>query len=904
MKLPRLAAFLLRRFAPPGRLEDVLGDLEEVHRARVVRQGQPVAMLLTTLEAVEIGGASLLLRLRHPRTTPISWIDVKLGLRMLAKYPGLTLIGGLAMAFVIFAGALCFEFYSQVLHPELPFDEGDRVVDISLVDGRTQRGHSRHLYEFELWRSELSTIVDIGAARLLTPNLATGEGSGDPVRAAAMTASGFRVTRVAPLMGRTLGIGDESAGAPDVAVIGYDVWQNRLGADPDVVGRTVRLGGVPHTVVGVMPPRFGFPRSEQLWVPLRFDRAALEPLRGPFVMVFGRLAPGRRIDEARTELDVLMARASIDRPDVYEHLHARVLPYAESFFGDSIEPERIAAMSVNVVAWLFLVLVCGNVALLMFARAAAREGEIVVRTALGASRRRIVSQLFAEALVLGTVAGLVGVGAAAYGLERIALGLMGDGAPAFYFRATLSPRTVAYSAVLVVVTAVMTGAMPGLMITSKKVDRRLRSATAGGGGLRLGGVWTAIIVIQVAATVTFPAIGWFVGSEGARIRSYEPGFATEEFLATGLRLNAPGWPPAVSDSTGRDAFFAQLARTARELTERLEAEPWVKGVTRTAQLPGTSHRWRRIEMDEGGVAARSELDEKGPGRWVYGGVVAPDFFSVLGAGAIQGRTFRQGDANPEARTVVVTEAFVDRVLGGRNPVGRRLRYLGSGEEWDGVAIGDEPGPWYRIVGVVPDLGLSNGSRGDGLPAGFYHAVSNESLRAPTLLVRVNGAARSFASRVREIAAEVEPDLTLVRLRTLEDAKEEELRAYTWGVSLIIAVSAVAVLLSLAGIYAAMSFAVARRTREIGVRVALGAGSTRVLWAIFRRPLAQVGTGLALGLWITAVLSGTMDSAGFWGKPLLVLLGYAALMTSVCLLACAEPVRRALAVEPREALAAE
>jgi predicted permease len=591
---------------------------------------------------------------------------------------------------------------------------------------------------------------------------------------------------------------------------------------------------------------------------------------------------------------------------VYEHLHGRVFPYVEAQLGtwDLTDPDRIAAISVNLVAWLFLVLVCGNVALLMFARAAAREGEIIVRTALGASRRRIVSQLFAEALVLGMVAGLVGVGAAAYGLERLALKvLVGDGAPAFWFHASLSPRTVVYAAALVVVTAVMTGAMPGLMLTSKKVDARLRSASAGGGGLRLGGVWTAIIVVQVAATVTFPAIGWFVGSEAARIRAYEPAFATEEFLATGLRLNARvGWTP--SDSTGRDAYSARLARAAQELTERLEAEPWVKGVTRTATLPGTSHRWRRIEMDDGGEAPRSELDEKGPGRWVSGGVVAPDFFDVLGAGAIQGRTFHQGDAHPDARTVVVNEAFVDRVLGGRNPVGRRLRYLGSQEGWDGVAIGDDPGPWYRIVGVVPDLGLSNGARGDSLPAGLYHAVSDESLRATTLLVRVNGVAESFASRVREITPEVEPDLALLRLQTLEKAKEEELRAYTWGVFLIIAVSGVAVLLSLAGIYAAMSFAVARRTREIGVRVALGAGSVRIVWAIFRRPLAQVGTGLALGLWITAVLSGTLDSAGFWGKPILVLLGYGAFLTSVCLLACAEPVRRALAVEPREALAAE
>ena len=903
MKLPRLALFLLRRFGPPGRVEDLLGDLEEVHRGRVERRGGWLATLLTSVEAMELAGASALMRLGRRWSAPMSWIDFKLGLRMLVRYPGLTLVGGLAMAFGIFVGAACFEFYSQVLHPELPFDEGDRVVDVSLFDDRSREKEPRLLHDFAMWRSELSTIAELGAARPLIPNLVIGDGRGEPIRAATMTGSAFGMTGVPPLMGRTLVPADDSPSAPNVLVIGYDAWQIRFGADPRVIGRTVLLGDVEHAVVGVMPPGFGFPVNEELWIPLRVDPTSLEPLRGPGVMVFGRLAPGATYDQARTELSTLVARSRAERPDAYEHLHARVLPYAEAALGITHLGDRLGIMSINAFAGLFLILLCGNVALLMFARAAAREGEIVVRTALGASRRRIVWQLFSEALVLGTVAGLAGVGAAGYGLERFAYAVLGGGPPAFWFHTSLSPRTVVYAAALTLLAAVIAGVVPGLKITSGKVDSRLRRASAGGGGLRFGGVWTAVIIVQVAATVTFPAVGWFVRRDAVNIRAQELGFPSEEYLTTRLRLN-PRASESLSDSTGQSTYAGRFAGTVQELTERLEAEPSVEGVTMTTNLPGTYHDWRRIELDEGGETPRSELDRKGPGRWVYGGRVTPNFFDVLGAEAILGRTFNADDADPEARTVIVNQPFVDNVLGGRNPIGRHLRYLASGEGWGGVQLGDEPGPWYRIVGVVPDLGMNNGANADLLGAGFYHAVSPESLRASTLLVHVRGDVSTFATRLREIAGEVEPDLALVSVRSLDQAKEDDLRLYAYWIWLIIGVSGIAMLLSLAGIYSVMSFTVARRTREIGVRVALGAGPARVAGAIFRRPLVQIACGLLMGFLLCVLLGWGIDAEGLWGKPLAMLLSYGALMTAVCFSACVVPMRRALGVEPREALGAD
>jgi hypothetical protein len=579
-----------------------------------------------------------------------------------------------------------------------------------------------------------------------------------------------------------------------------------------VVGREVKVGDVEHTLIGVMPPGFGFPRNEQLWMPLRVD-PAIEPLRGPGVYVFGRLVPGVTLERARSEIGAHIARARLDRPDVYEHLHGQVLPYAEAvrwgITGDHLA-ERVLIMSTNVFAGLFLMLVCGNVALLMFARAAAREGEMVVRMALGASRRRIVGQLFSEALVLATAAGLVGVAAAGYGLERFVHAVAGGEAPAFWYHASLSPRTVVYAAALTVVAAAIAGVVPALKITAAGVGARLRSATSGGGGLRFGGVWTAIIVLQVAVTVTFPVVGWAIRQDAVRMRGYEARFASEKFLSAGLRLNASSSVTA-SDAGQPTVLASRFEQTARALVAGLEADAAVAGVTLTQAVPGTSHPWRRIEMDEGGEAPRNELDEKGPGRQIAGGLVAPDFFDVLGVTPIRGRTFNTGDADREARTVVVNEAFVDEVLGGRNPIGRHLRYLESPDGWDAATLDGEPGPWHRIVGVVPDLVTTSGPPSGAPRARLYHAVPTGSPWAPRLLVHVNGDPTGFASRLREISAEIEPDLALLSLEPLHLARE---------------------------------------------------------------------------------------------RTLAMMLGYGLVMTAVCLSACIVPTRRALGIEPTEALSAE
>jgi hypothetical protein len=398
-----------------------------------------------------------------------SWLDFKLGLRMLVKYPGLTIVGGVAVAFAISGGAATFEFIGQLVNPRLPLPDGQRVVALRNWNLETNWPDARSLHDFTAWRTELRTVREIGAAQILERNLSVDNGPGEPAEVAEISASAFPLTRVPPLLGRTLIESDEQAGAPLVAVIGYNLWQSRFAGDPKVVGRTVRVGRAQATVVGVMPEGFGFPVAQELWLPLRLNVLEHERGQGPALQVFGRLAPGATLEEAQVELAALGRRAATDFPETHEHLRPQVLLHAKRWLMFSTA-ETLGVLSFNLFGVFLLVLICANVALLMFARAATRESEIIVRSALGASRGRITMQLFAEALVLFGVATAVGLAAARFGLgwalnvAEIEMNSDGGHLP-FWITDGLSSTTLLYALLLALLGAALAGVVPALKIT-------------------------------------------------------------------------------------------------------------------------------------------------------------------------------------------------------------------------------------------------------------------------------------------------------------------------------------------------------------------------------------------------------------------------------------------------------
>ncbi len=824
-------------------------------------------------------------------------LDLKLGGRMLVKYPGLTLVGGLAMAFGIWFGAVMFQMYDIVTSTKLPLPDGNRIVKIQNWDAKIRQDEDRMLYDYQLWQS-LRSITDLGAYRDASINLVGADGGAQPVMAAEITASAFRIAPERPLLGRVLVEDDERAGAAPVVVLGHRVWTDRMGADPQILGRNVQLGNSFATVVGVMPDEYAFPKAHELWVPLRTDVAGIEPRRGSDITVFGRLASGMTFENAQAELTAMASRIAAEQPATHAQIQSHVLPYTQANV-EMGEMGRVKWLSYFFAVVLVMV-VCSTVALLLFARAAARETEILIRSALGASRRRIVMQLFAEALVLAGVAAVIGLAAAQLTLTQLGETYLKTGmelkALPFWWDFNLQPMTIAYGLALAVIGAVVAGVIPARKIT-RGLGTQLRAGTAGGGAVSFGGVWTAVIVVQVALTVLFPSVVMLVNSESERLEAWDPGFAAQEYLGVTLGVDAP--PGETPTPEALAASSARLSASLEDLRRRLESEPGVTGVTFVDRLPGDYHAGRRVEVVSEPSIPLNEAETA---------LIDPAYFDVLQAPVIAGRAFTSSDLSPDSRVIIVDEAFADLVMAGRNPIGHRVR-LTKWNVADSIAAQE---PWYEIVGLVKELGMGHVVHRN-RAAGVYLPMAPGTKGVPSMMVHGRGDPLTLAPRLRELATAVDPGLRIEQVSRIDLMANPLIWFLGLWMKIIAGLTGVALLLSLSGIYAVLSYIVARRTREIGVRVALGASARGVILSIFRRPLIQVASGVIAGAVLIAVavigLQQTQDFAGMKGRGLTLgdialLIGYATTMLGICALACIVPSLRALRVQPMEALRSE
>jgi putative ABC transport system permease protein len=842
-------------------------------------------------------------------------MDLKLGGRMLVKYPGLTIVGGLAMAFAICVGIVIFQVVSLFTNPTLPLSEGARLVELRSMDAVANVPERKILHDFLEWRQSLRSLTDLGAWRDSNRNLVIAEGEARPVKVAEMSVSGFRLADGDPLMGRMLTDADERVEAPPVAVIGYHVWRTRFGSDPRVLGRSVQLGHEYATVVGVMREGFEFPVSHDVWLPLKTSLFDQGPRSGPAISVFARLAPGVAIQAAQAELTAAGRRVASQSPGTHQHLQPLVRPYAMMVVPNG--PGEFAILySIYFFIVVLLVLISGNVGLLLFARAASREADLVVRTALGASRGRLVAQMFTEALVLGSVAAIAGLLLADVALRTWGIVFLETnlGRLPFWFDLGLSPRAIGVAVLLTVAGTAIAGVMPALKIT-RGMAQRLRQNSAGSGGLQFGGVWTVVIVAQVAATVIFPALVYWEQMQLRGIEHFAAGFDTEHYLAVQIERDVPGGNSAGTIATATLDGDARLAATLADLRSRLVAQPGVMGVTFAERLPTTTHMQKLIEMGydlDGGTPEPSNgSTTEAPLRVATIAAVDPSYFDVLDAPVVAGRGFAAADTIPGARVAIVDHSFVEQVLKGRNAIGQRVRFRFAG--WAPAQPGDAavPGDWYEVIGVVPDLGVGAPTQ-KGRAAGLYFPGTPDRFDEIHMMVRVRGGdPMTLAPQVRDLAMAVDPSLRLVDMRRVDEANDDILWVMGLWLRITAVLSSMALVLSLAGIYAVLSFTVARRTREIGVRVALGASRRRVILAVFRRPLLQVASGIAVGTAIVfsgawmiryTEFPGSDRALTFQGMAAIV--GYGLVMLCVCSLGCLVPTRRALGIEPTVALRAE
>ena len=810
-------------------------------------------------------------------------LDLKLGLRMLLKYPGLAIVGGLGMTLATAIGAGAFAVINSYFYPELPLHEGERVVSIANWDARLRDTDPRVLHDFGTWRAELRSVVDLGAFRTVRRNLISATGQGEPITLAEMSASGFRVARVPPLLGRTLLDADERPGAPEVVVIGYDVWQSRFDGNASAVGTTIRLGRVVHTIVGVMPEGFGFPISHSYWIPLRADPAASPPGTGPELEVFGRLAPGVTKEAAQAELAVIGRRVAAENPRTHAGLEPLILPFTDIFAEGAGESDTWELTIMQSMISLLLVLVCMNVAVLVYARTVTRTAEIAVRTALGASRQRIVTQLFAEAFVLSIASALLGLGVVSVGLryfDRVIALVSETGRAPFWIRPGLSAGTVLYAVSLAVLGAVIVGVLPALRATGVQL-RAAMVGLSGGAKARLGRTWTFLIVAQVAIAVAALPPALLKGRDLMGQATQKPGFPADEFLAARFLFESER--DATSAAGPARAELADSVRaTQTSLVARLTSEPGVVGVTIANRIPG-GERNDRVELD-GGANAQ-----------IRAGDVDASYFDVFGVRVVAGRGFGPADAALATnRPVIVNRSFVAEVLRGGEAVGRRIRYRTDG---------DSVRPWLDIVGVVEDFPAGFRNPGE-TSARVYHLATPGELRGGVLHVRLRGQdPQAFIATLQRVATSVDPTLQLTRVSPLDVMYTERGRLMALLALVVALITGSVLLLSSAGIHALMSFTINQRRREIGVRAALGADARRILTGVLWRAARQLVIGVVIGLGLSVVADRLSGGAVMGGQSVALVPGVAAFMMVVGLLAAAGPARRGLRVEPTEALRA-
>ncbi len=888
---PRLLRLLVRLLIRGRDASYILSDLDASF-ARDIERGQKRgrAVRRYAWNALASAWAVWTTALRRIVTHGIG-LDTRLGLRLLVKQPLITTVAVLALGLGIPA-SLFLLHGMDVLYSDLPVPDGDRVVGIRHYDVELQNPSLSSVHDLERW-SDLTSLESIGAVRPYSVNLNAEESGASPARAAEITASSFDILRARPLLGRLLDPSDERDGAPDVLLVGEELWGARFARDPDIVGQSVRIGRTPFTVVGVMPADFRFPSSTDVWLPFRARAVDLPVGAGPRAFVFGRLADGVSIEDAKVELTGLTERRASDDSDQFERLVGEVVGMATLLLNEEAEPfwSRPELVIVQALIFGLLLVVCGNVGTLILARTAARSNEITIRTALGASRARILTQLFIEALVLAVVAtglGLLLANTFASWLMRLLAPY--DFLP-YWADLTLTPRVVGIALGLAALSAAVAGILPALSPTRRAIQANLQRTGVRSGGTRFGIGSSVLIVSQIVLSVGVLALGATGVRTAFAYQGDDLGFDPDRYVYATLTVPELD-PMEVQDASDSLAWQTHLEEIQRALLTRLSEEQAVVGVAMGGHVPGLS-------SPNGDVILETPPAGFAPVEWDVATLrVDVSFFAGLGRPILAGRDFNAGDVEGPTGTphaaVIVNESFVRHHFGGRNAVGQRFRYE-TGRTASGARDEEE---WYEIVGVVGSFGTNpeNSAR----DAAIYHPLAPGEINPVRFTVEVAGDPEAFVTRLRQIAASVDPVATVSAGLLAATIRTQSLM-FRSTFLLLLALAGATFLLAATGLYALMSFTISQRTREIGIRSALGASTADIVSTVARRAALQVGVGLALGVaWGWVLLDNSRNDVEVGNIPLTLALT-AAIAGSACVAACAHPTLRGLRIQPTEAL---
>jgi predicted permease len=803
--------------------------------------------------------------------------DFLYALRFLGKRWGIASVAVLVMALGISLTTTMYAIIEGVVLRGPDYEDVREILFLQTTIPQSQFNQSVRIHDYLDWKEQQSVFDEMAAYFGTSVNL-SGDGTrAETFRGARLSASTFPLLGERPFMGRVFTEAEDLQTNLDIVVLGYHVWVNRFNRDPDIIGRSIRVSARPMTVIGIMPEGFRFPELHDMWLPLNIDPGVVERREGPGMSVIGRLADGVTEEEARTQLTSIAARLTQQYPEANREIVPVVRSWMEVQLVDAETRGLLYTMFVAVVG--VLLIACANVANLLFAVTIARGKELAVRTAMGASRTRVLRQLLMESLVLAAGGGILGVVLSKFSLDvftRIVMPLN----PPPYVVFELSSTVIAFVIGITFLAALASGILPAIHATKTDVHSLLQDQSRGSSSRSVSRWSTGLVALEVALSCALLVGAGLMVRSTLAVGQDDFGLNREGLLTARLVLPGITYSDTLANAQVIDRMLVDLA-----------AVPGVSEVAVTSNLPvlGTS-------LNFYGVRDRQYADD---GEYSFGGFtrVSPGFFDIIGVSVSGGRGFDNTDVMGDQRVMIVDRRFAELNWPGEDPVGKQVR----------LGRSDSENPWHTVVGLVETFEMLRPLQfGANPPEGMFVPIRQRPVRGLSIMVRTAGDPLTLATPVRDVMARIDSDIPVNQLNSL-DARVAEASLDTFIIGgMFMVFGVVALILASIGLYAVMAFSVIRRTTEVGIRMALGANQRRIIRLILAQGGRPVGVGLVVGLLLALGLGKALSTFLYDVSALdpVTFVGIPSLLVVVSLLALMLPATRASRIAPGTALREE
>jgi putative ABC transport system permease protein len=797
--------------------------------------------------------------------------DVRYAFRNLIKRPGFTLIAVATLALGIGANSAIFSAINALLLKPLPFQNEDRVM--AIWDKNPSRGVEHNevtMANYLDWKAQNQTFEQLALYRWWSANV-TGVSTPERVQGYLVTGNFMDVLGTKPMLGRAFTEEENQPGKDAVAVITYSLWQRSYGGDPNIVNKSITLNTIQRTVIGVMPPRFNFPRGAEVYAPIALTPELMKSRGNHSYYVLGKLKPGVTQQAAQADIDTIAGRLEQQYPDTNTGLGANVIPV----LADTVRQyDRALWVMMGAVGFVLLI-ACANVANLMLARASGRQKELALRAALGASRWRIVRQLLTESVIVALIGGLLGVFIAFWGIDLLRGANPGEAAKYApgWDQLGINFPVLGFTIALSLLSGLVFGLAPALQVSKPNLNDALKEGgrQGAGGSNRLR---SSLVVFEIALSLILLVGAGLLTRSFMSLLKTDPGFKPDHLITANLVLPAAKY----KDDPSRAAFYTDLVR-------RVQSVPGIQSASMVNYIPLGGSNSSDAFLVEGQPEPAAGQENEGRYR-----VCSPNYFETMGITILKGRAFTEQDKAGSLPVAIVNDALANKHWPNGDAIGKRFRFYGPLEK----------NPWIEVVGIVQDVRHDLNTP---ITPDFFLPHAQDPWNAMVLVARTQVDPTSMASAIRQQVWAIDKDQPVYDIKSMEEVRSISVALYSFSSVMLAIFAGVALILAAVGIYGVMAFAVTQRTQEIGIRMALGAQTPDVLKLVLRHGMSMsllgIGVGL-LGAWgLTRFLSkllvgvSTTDVVTFSVVTITLLVA--------ALLACYLPARRATKVDPLVAL---